>query len=60
MVETCPNCGAFIRAERTVWVWLVGGVIVVTLFLALGDLGTVLKVAGDLLRQIHIALAPAP
>lgn len=59
-VETCPNCGAFNRAERTIWVWLVGGAIVLTLFLALGDTGAVLRVAGDLLRQIHAALTPAP
>jgi hypothetical protein len=59
-VETCPNCGAFNRAERTLWVWLAGGAIVLTLFLALGDIGAVLQVAGDLLRQIHSALAPAP
>ena len=58
-VETCPNCGAFNRAERTLWVWLAGGAIVLTLFLALGDIGAVLQVAGDLLRQIHAALAPA-
>ena len=59
-VETCPNCGAFNRAERTIWVWLAGGAIVLILFLALGDIGAVLQVAGDLLRQIHAALAPAP
>jgi hypothetical protein len=59
-VETCPNCGAFNRAERTIWVWLAGGAIVLTLFLALGDIGAVLQVAGDLLRQIHAALAPVP
>jgi hypothetical protein len=59
-VETCPNCGAFNRAQRTIWVWLVGGAIVLTLFLALGDIGAVLRVAGDLLRQIHAALAPQP
>jgi hypothetical protein len=59
-VETCPNCGAFNRAQRTIWVWLAGGAIVLTLFLALGDIGAVLQVAGDLLRQIHSALAPAP
>ena len=40
--------------------WLAGGAIVLTLFLALGDIGAVLQVAGDLLRQIHSALAPAP
>ena len=58
-VETCPQCGAFNRAERTVWVWLAGGIVVLILFLALGDLGIVLKVAGDLLGHIHAALAPA-
>jgi hypothetical protein len=58
-IETCPNCGTFNRAELTIWVWLAGGIIVLILFLALGDLGAVLKVAGDLLAQIHSALAPA-
>lgn len=52
-IETCPNCGAFNRAELTIWVWLAGGIIVLILFLALGDLGAVLKVAGDLLAQIR-------
>jgi hypothetical protein len=52
-IETCPNCGAFNRAELTIWVWLAGGIIVLTLFLALGDLGVVLKVAGDLLAHIR-------
>jgi hypothetical protein len=60
MVETCPNCGAFNRAERSLWVWLIGGAIVLILFLALGDLSAVLQVAGNLLQQIHAALAPAP
>jgi hypothetical protein len=55
-IETCPNCGAFNRAERTIWVWLAGGAIVLVLFLALGDLGAVLQVAGDLLQQIRGAL----
>ena len=59
-VETCPKCGAFNRAKRTIWIWLVGGLIVLTLFLALGDIGPVLQVAGNLLRQIHAALTPAP
>jgi hypothetical protein len=58
-VETCPQCGTFNRAQRTVWVWLVGGAIVLTLFLALGDIGAALGVAGNLLRQIRAALAPA-
>jgi len=56
-IETCPNCGAFNRAELTIWVWLAGGIIVLILFLALGDLGAVLKVAGDLLAQVRGQLA---
>jgi hypothetical protein len=56
-IETCPNCGAFNRAEFTIWVWLAGGIIVLILFLALGDLGAVLKVAGDLLARIREQLA---
>ena len=59
-LETCPNCGAFNRAERRLWVWLAGGAIVLVLFLALGDLGAVLQVAGNLLKQVHAALTPAP
>jgi hypothetical protein len=59
-VETCPRCGAFNRAQRTIWVWLAGGAIVLTLFLALGDIGAALRVAGNLLQQIHAALTPAP
>ncbi len=58
-VETCPQCGAFNRAERTILVWLAGGILVLILFLALGDPGAVLTVAGNLLAQIHAALAPA-
>jgi hypothetical protein len=59
-IETCPHCGAFNRARRTIWVWLAGGAIVAVLFLALGDLGAVLTVAGNLLQQIHAALSPRP
>jgi hypothetical protein len=59
-IETCPNCGAFNRAERTLWVWLAGGAIVLVLFLALGDLGAVLQVAGTLLQQVRGALIHAP
>ena len=55
-IETCPNCGAFNRAERTIGVWLAGGIIVLILFLALGDLGMVLRVAGDLLGHIRAEL----
>ena len=58
-METCPNCGAFNRTERTIWVWLAGGAIVLVLFLALGDLGAVLQVAGSLLRQIRGVLTQA-
>ena len=56
-IETCPQCGAFNRAERTILVWLAGGIVVLILFLALGDLGAVLQVAGDLLAHIRAALA---
>ena len=57
-IETCPQCGAFNRAERTIWIWLAGGLVVLILFLALGDLGLVLKVAGDLLALIRGQLTP--
>ena len=59
-IETCPNCGAFNRVQRALWVWLVGGAIVLALFLALGDIGAVLRVASDLLQKIHAALTPQP
>ena len=58
-IETCPQCGTFNRAERTIWIWLAGGIVVVTLFLALGDVGLVLKIAGNLLAQIRAALSAA-
>ncbi len=58
-IETCPQCGTFNRAERTIWVWLAGGTVVLILFLALGDLSLVLKVAGDLLQKIRAALSAA-
>ena len=56
-IETCPQCGRFNRAERTIWIWLAGGLVVLILFLALGDLGLVLKVAGELLAQIRAAIS---
>ena len=58
-IETCPQCGRFNRAERTIWIWLAGGIVVVTLFLALGDVGLVLKIAGNLLQKIRAALSAA-
>lgn len=59
-IETCPQCGTFNRAERTIWVWLAGGLVVLILFLALGDLGLVLRIAGELLAQIRAAISATP
>ena len=55
LVETCPSCGGFNRAERPFYVWLIGGVLVLALMLGLGDLGAVLRVAGDVIRQLYPA-----
>jgi hypothetical protein len=55
LVEACPSCGGFNRAERPLYVWLIGGALVLALMLGLGDLGAVLRVAGDVMRQLYPA-----
>jgi hypothetical protein len=55
LVETCPSCGGFNRAERPLYVWLIGGALVLALILGLGDLGAVFRVAANVMRQLYPA-----
>jgi hypothetical protein len=55
LVETCPACGGFNRAERPFYVWLIGGAIVLALILAFGDFGALIQGFGNLTRLLHPA-----
>lgn len=53
LIEDCPSCGAFNKAEIPLYIWAVGGLIVLLLMLSLGDVGAMLQVLGDMLRRLH-------
>jgi hypothetical protein len=55
LVETCPSCGGFNRAERPFYVWLIGGLLVLALVFGLGDPAAVLRVAGDVIGRLYPA-----
>ena len=56
LVETCPSCGEYNRAQMPFYGWIIGGLIVLALMLALGDPAAVIRVVGDI---IHARSAPS-
>jgi hypothetical protein len=58
--EACPSCGEFNRARLPVYVWAIGGLLVIFIVLMLGDPGAVVQVVGDLLDHGSRPLAPGP
>jgi hypothetical protein len=52
LVETCPACGGFNRAERPFYVWLIGGALVLVLMFGLGDPAALIEVAGGFIRRL--------
>lgn len=53
LAETCPSCGEYNKAELPAYVWALGGLIVLLLMLALGDLGAVVRVVGEVLGWLR-------
>ena len=51
LVETCPSCGEYNKADVPLYVWAIGGLIVLLLMLLLGDPGAMVQVVGRLLHQ---------
>lgn len=49
LADQCPQCGTKLEAERPWYVWVLGGLIVLLLFLALGDIGSLVRFAETLL-----------
>jgi lipid-A-disaccharide synthase-like uncharacterized protein len=47
-VDECPHCGTKVQSQRPWYVWLLGGLIVLILFLWLGDLSSLVHFAETL------------
>ena len=58
LVETCPSCGEYNKADVPLYVWAIGGLMVLALTLGLGDPAAVVQVVGDFLNRLHGAPAP--
>jgi hypothetical protein len=59
LVETCPSCGEYNKAELPIYVWTAGGLIVLALMLLLGDPGAVVRMVGRILHQEAGTAQPA-
>jgi len=59
LVETCPSCGEYNKADLPVHVWAIGGLIVLLLMLLLGDPGAIVQMVGRLLHQEAATVQPA-
>ena len=51
LVETCPSCGEYNKADVPLYVWAIGGLIVLGFMLLLGDPGAVVRVVSEILHQ---------
>ncbi|HEX7199850.1 MAG TPA: hypothetical protein VF213_10260 [Dongiaceae bacterium] len=60
LVETCPSCGEYNKADVPLYVWAIGGLIVLGLMLLLGDPGAIVQMLGRLLHQEAATVHPAP
>lgn len=53
IAERCPECGDRNEPERPWYVYLVGGALVLLIFLWLGDFGALVDFVGRLLTTLH-------
>jgi hypothetical protein len=51
--ERCPQCGATLPIAMPWWGWLLGGFLVLLLFLALSDFQTMFEVFGRVLASLR-------
>ena len=58
LVETCPSCGEYNKADVPLYVWAIGGLIVLLLMLVLGDPGAIVQMVGRLLQQEAATVHP--
>jgi len=58
LVETCPSCGEYNKADVPLYVWAIGGLIVLLLMLLLGDPGAVVQMVGRLLHHEAATIQP--
>ena len=58
LVETCPSCGEYNKADVPLYVWAIGGLIVLLLMLLLGDPGAIVQMVGRLLHQEAATVHP--
>jgi len=59
LVETCPSCGEYNKADVPLYVWAIGGLIVLLLMLVLGDPGAIVEMVGRILHQEAASVQPA-
>ena len=58
LVETCPSCGEYNKADVPLYVWAIGGLIVLLLMLLLGDPGAMVQMVGRLLHREAATVQP--
>ena len=58
LVETCPSCGEYNKADVPLYVWAIGGLIVLLLMLLLGDPGAIVQMVGRLLYHEAATIQP--
>ena len=58
LVETCPSCGEYNKADLPVHVWAIGALIVLLLMLLLGDPGAIVQMVGRLLHHEAATIQP--
>jgi hypothetical protein len=58
LVETCPSCGEYNKADVPLYVWAIGGLIVLLLMLLLGDPGAIVQMVGRLLHHEAATIQP--
>ena len=59
-VDECPYCGAKVQSQRPWYVWLLGGLMVLILFLWLGDLSSLAHFAETLFNFARGVGSQAP
>jgi hypothetical protein len=58
LVEICPSCGEYNKADVPLYVWAIGGLIVLLLMLLLGDPGAMVQMVGRLLHREAATVQP--
>jgi lipid-A-disaccharide synthase-like uncharacterized protein len=50
LADACPHCGAKVQSQRPWYIWILGGLIVLILFVGLSDLASLVRFGETLLN----------